>query len=283
MLTESKFEADTLLVHLVQLQRVHEKVIHAPWHDLHTLTPQTSDDVVECTNTTAVAPAFFYVRALQSDLDQARKGMPSDLRQDKLLVLHGYNVELSIHEAALSKTLDPAFDRLESLWAALQAVKNWFNLFLSIPPARYVGVPMGVCAQFAHFLVALSRLSTFEHPHWDLKLVKETCSLSIILDRVIDKFARVQADANLGYNSQEDSDFFSSNVRRITAIKQWWDAKLAAEQSATTEPLATTDEPSNVSTATDPMLAGPPIDFSDDMWLKEILSLDDDQFSQYLQ
>lgn len=288
VLTESESIADKLLVHLVQFQRVHEKVIHAPWHDIQVPALQSSDDMFEITKTTTGAPASFYVRALQSDLNQARKEIPTELLQNEVLMLYGYNVELSIHEAALSKNLDPAFDRLESLWAALQAAKSWFDLFFRIPPAGYISISMAIFAQFAHCLVALSRLSSFEHPHWDLELARKTCNLSEILDRVIDKFARVKAEVNLDVNSTDDNDVFSSNARRITAIKQWWSAKLAAEQpsasnNAEAEPTMAEQHIDENAGNADPMLSGPPIDFSDDTWLRDIMSLDDFQFSQYLQ
>ena len=286
LLTGSHHSADTFLVQLVRLQLVHEKVIHAPWHDLNNPVQreyQPGDHATEAAKITPSAPASFYVKALQNDLNQAREQIPSELRQNEILALYGYNVEVCIHEIALSKALDPGFQRLESLWAALQAIKSWYELFFRFSPATYVGVSMGVYAQFAHCLVALSRLSSFEHPDWDLKLARETCNLSTILDQIIDRFARVKVEANLDCSNREDIDVFSSNSRRVTAIKQWWNAKLAAEQSTSTETAASASDQVDENIAADPMLTGPPIDFSDDSWLRDILSLDDNQFSQFLQ
>ena len=279
-LTENEHIADTLLVQLVRLQQVHEKVIHAPWHDpssapLRWPEAQPSDQALDVTNSAANVPVSFYVSAFQNELKQAREQVPLELRQNELLLLHCYNIELSIHEVALSKTLDPRFKRLESLWAALQAIKSWFELFFQFPPASYVALSFSTFSQFIHCVVALSRLSTYEHPDWDLKLARETCNLSLILDELIDRFARVKAEANIDPGVQDHHDVFSTNARRMSAIKQWWDTKLAAEQSVST------DDQLDENTASDPMLGGQPIDFSDDGWLRDILSLDDYQFSQF--
>lgn len=285
LLTESQYPSDTFLVQLVQLQLIHEKVNHAPWHDMSNPNLQPCSDGFEAVKTTAGVPASLYVRTFLIEMNKARKKIPDELRQNDILTLYGLNLEVSINEAALSKNLDlAAFDRLEFLWAALQAVKRWFDLFLCVSPANYVGVSMNVFAQFAHCLVALSRLSSFEHPHWDVKLARETCSFSTILDQVIDRFANVKAAANLDGGIRDDVDIFSSNARRITAIKTWWNAKLATEQANSTEPVATAAaDPGDDTAVTDPMLTGPPIDFSDDSWLRDIMSLDDYQFNQYLQ
>ena len=280
-LTESEYTADNLLAQLVKFQQIHEKVIHAPWHDQNSAPPrwpeaQPSEQAPDVTKALASVPVSFYVKAFQNELKQAREQLPFELRQNELLMLHGYNLELSIHEVALSKALDPAFQRLESLWAALQAIKSWFELFFQFPPANYVAVSFSTYSQSIHCIVALSRLSTFEHPDWDLKLARDACNLSLVLDELIDKFARVKAEANLDPGNQNDADVFSTNARRMGAIKQWWDTKLATEQSAGI------DDQLDENTATDPMLAGPPIDFSDDGWLRDILALDDYQFSQFV-
>ena len=280
-LTESEHEADTLLVQLVRLQHIHEKVIHAPWHDasnapLRWPEVQSGDQGLDATKAIASVPVSLYVNAFQNELKQAREQMPFELRQNELLMLHGYNIELSIHEVALSKGLNPGFQRLSSLWAALQAVKGWFELFFQIPPASYIAITFSTFSQFIHCVVTLSRLSTFEHPEWDLKLARETCNLSLVLDELIHRFGQVKAEANLDPGSKEDNDVFSINARRMSAIKQWWDTKLAAEQPASAD-----DQLDDI-TATDPMLSGPTIDFSDDGWLRDILALDDYQFSQYI-
>ena len=280
LLTESDDLADGLLVQLVQLQRIHEKVVHAPWHDpsnapSHWPHAQPNDQPSNENDYVAIVPVSFYVSAFQNELKQARKQVPSQLQQNELLILQYHHIELSIHEVALSKTLDPNFERLEALWAAVHAIKSWLEVFFQIPPANYVTVAFPTFSQLIHGIVALSRLSTYEHPSWNLKLARETCSLSAVLDEVVDRFARVKTEAKLDPGIESDADIFSTNARRMSAIKKWWDTKLAAEISDDNETQLHENEMS------DPTL-GPPIDFSDDGWLKDILALDDYQFGQMM-
>ena len=269
---ENGLPSDAFLVQLVKLQLIHEKVIHGPWHDLGNGFQPSEQNA----KSTACAPAAYYVKALQNELDRTRDQMRPDLQQNPILMLYGYNTELSIHEVALSKAFDSGYQRLDSLWASLQATKNWFDLFLQIPPAEYVAIPFALYSQFAHCIVALSRLSTYEHPDWNFKLARNSCSMSSILDDIIDRFLRVKSEARLEPNNPVDTDIFSSNARRLGAIKQWWETKLAAEE------LASAENQLEESTTHDPMLSGPPIDFSDDGWLRDLMSLDEHQFSQFL-
>ncbi len=273
LLMGSESTSDVLLVQLVKLQLIHEKIVHGPWHDLGNGF-QPGEQTIN--STAACAPAAYYVNGLQNELNRTRDEIPSELRDDPTLMLYIYNMELSIHELALSKAVDSGYQRLDSLWASLQATKNWFDLFLQTPPADYVAITFALYSQFAHCIVALSRLSTYEHPDWDIKLARESCNLSSILDEITDRFLRVKVEAGLDANHPVDTDIFSSNARRLGAIKQWWDTKLAAEQ------LADAENQLEESTTHDPMLSGPPIDFSDDGWLRDILTLDEHQFSQFM-
>ena len=272
LLMESGFPSDAFLVQLVKLQCIHEKVVHSPWHDLENGLQPGEQNIkpIRC------APAAFYVKALQNEFNRVRDEMPPELRQNTSLMLYSHNTELSIHEVAFSKVVDSGKQRLDSLWASLQATKSWFDLFLQIPPVEYVAITFSLFSQFAHCIVALSRLSTYEHPDWDVKLARESCNMSTILDEIIDRFLRVKAEACLDPNKPGESDIFSSNARRLGAIKQWWDTKLAAEQ------LASAENQFEESATNDPMLSGPPIDFSDDGWLRDILALDEYQFSQFV-
>ena len=267
LLAESEHPSDTLLAHTVRIQLIVERALQAPWHD-----PATA----ECSR----APSSFYIKSLERDLLETRQQVPADLLQNQTLLLHYYGAELTIHEVALTKAeissngLGSAAQRLDWLWACLQATKNWFNLFLQYDASVYPCLPISLLSKMAHALVALSRLSTFEHPGWDLKIVRETCNLSTILDEIALRFTQVRTMARIDLGISGDNDTWSNTSRRIFAIKSWWNAKLAAEEQASTG----LDNP-----VADPAFTGGPIDFSDDAWLRDMLGLDDSQFEQFLQ
>lgn len=148
----------------------------------------------------------------------------------------------------------------------------WFELFLTLSPMTFLGLPMSVNSQLAHCLVALSRLSSFNHPEWDLKLVRQTVNFSDIIEKVADKFTQSKIALNLNPTNQEEPHSFFEAIRRLHSIKDWWKAKLAAEESSGQEKAAV-----------DQMFAGVPMDFSDDAWLRDMLSLDNFQFDQFIQ
>ena len=71
------------------------------------------------------------------------------------------------------------------------------DLFLAFSPALYINMSFAPFAQLAHCVVILYRLSTFEYLGWDLTLVCETLSFSLVIDKVVTTMARVIAAAGL--------------------------------------------------------------------------------------
>ena len=190
------------------------------------------------------------------------------------VLLHLHSANMTIHELVLCKSLHssngPHFQQLNSLWTCLEAVKDWFEVFLSVSPILYIGFPMSVYAQLAHCLVTLSRLSTFEHPEWNLGLARQTCDMSIIADQVVKIFAQVKSIAGLDIGSFESNDMFTGVSRRIQTIKNWWDGKIFAESVV----------PDAAANAT---LTESSFDFSDDAWLRDMLTGGLGDYRQYMQ
>jgi hypothetical protein len=61
--------------------------------------------------------------------------------------------------------------RLKSLYTCLNAASSWALIFLTIPPAQYVGLPTTTFTYFVHLFISICRLATFEDPSWDRRLV----------------------------------------------------------------------------------------------------------------
>lgn len=252
MLAETRENsADKLLVQFVRLQLIVEKVAQAPWHD----GPFDAFSSIE-------TPSQFYMKALQSQLQDAKHAIPADLVDHNVLLMHTYSTEALVHEVAILKVPissgGPDFKRLDSLYTCLRAVKNWFDAYLMPPPAAWLGTSMAVLSQMAHCIVALYRLSTLECPGWDCQMARDYANLSIILEQIVEKLAQVKPAVGLDSGTPEDKDIFSISSRTIDSIKVWWDSKLAAEATA-------------IETTADENMAEAPIDFWDDAWLQDIL------------
>lgn len=82
----------------------------------------------------------------------------------EILLLELHSTELSANEVSMSSAPDifvgQINQRFECLFACLQAVKSWIDVFLSIPPGEYVGFSVCIYAKMARCLVG--SLETFD-------------------------------------------------------------------------------------------------------------------------
>lgn len=177
-----------------------------------------------------------------------------------------------MHEISLSKSSavvnSPGFQRLDSLYACLHAIKSWFDLFLDLPPASYVGFSIPIPIQMAQCIIGLFRLLTLDDPVWDRGLVRDTANLSLILERSIEKYTQVKSVMGLDRGASEDVDIFSGTATKLGSIKSWWDAKVAAEMKDRM--------------GLDETLGELNMDLLDDVWLRDILGQGEGQFDWHM-
>ena len=150
------------------------------------------------------------------------------------------------------------------LWKCLYTIQSWFELFLQINPSLYIGLPMTVYSTVAHCTAMLFRLSTFEHPGWDLTLVRETYSLCRVLDRVCHNFTLVKSLMGLDPGMQEDISMFAAAYKRTSAIKHWCDVRFGPEATS----RAQDETPTSDGGGMNDLL----VEFADDAWLREVFN-----------
>lgn len=184
------------------------------------------------------------------------------------LVLYTQRATLIIHEVALGAyPLAPGNSdllRLDYLWICLQAIKNWFEMFLQIPPSAYIGLPMFVFSSLAHCSTALGKLSIIEHPGWDLRLVRETCYLPSVLEQAIRNLTQVKSAVGLDPETSEDISMFANAAKKCAAIKHWNELRLANSEACHPATAPATD------LSNEPLL-----DMADDAWLRDYFGIDD--------
>ena len=186
--------------------------------------------------------------------------------------MHLHSTELIVNEVALAKGEHfdgPDFQRLDCLYTCLHAAQNWFDIFLKIPVADYVGVSISEFTQLAHCMIALYRLSTFEWPGWDCGLARDIVNLSAILGKLAANFEQVKAAVGRNEGDSMPWDVFTVTAGRLGQIKTWWDTKLSAE--AIEPSLATMNE--NIGEASMTML--------DDAWLQDYLGTGPYRFDSF--
>ena len=157
------------------------------------------------------------------------------------MLLEIYTVDIGIHEVGFSQAQDlfmgQSNQRFECLFACLQAIKSWTEIFLSIPPAQYVGFSTCTYAMMARCLIDLRRLLTCEHPEWDPRLVQQSLDVSSVLEQTERNFAQVKDAAYLDRGGSQDCDFFSIMASRLRPMKVSWDALSASTDAPLATPL----------------------------------------------
>lgn len=187
----------------------------------------------------------------------------------EVVLAHLYITELTINEIALFQmpiiTNHPNFQQLQCLYACIESIKSWFEVFFSISPIAYIGFPFSIFSQLVRCLATLYRLSTLDDPAWDKKGVQKTADLLHILDRVINNMEQVKTLAGLNNNESTEEDIFSQTAKLFRSIRPGWEAKLGPDDLmiSTTSTLDDTSETS--------LAEAFPVNFSDNDWLTDFL------------
>lgn len=172
-----------------------------------------------------------------------------------------HNTELVIHEIGLSQASDIFSGqhnmRLECLYACFNAIKAWFDVFLSIPSAQYVGFSALLYRNLTHCFVAIYQLSTFEHPEWDLGLIRENLDVVSFLEKAERNFSDVKLVAGFDIDGSEDIDPFNIIASKIRVIKLWWET-------------TTSSTTGSHGAASGEVMSGSLMEFLDDGWLRDV-------------
>ncbi|KIN05469.1 hypothetical protein OIDMADRAFT_153650 [Oidiodendron maius Zn] len=247
---QKEFASDELLAHLVKLRLISERMVDTP----------CTGAIMEgdCGMT---LPVVFYLKSLESQLRDFKSTISSALADNKTLLMELHNTELAIHGIGLSQASDifsgPHNMRLECLYACFNAIKAWFDVFLSIPPAQYVGFSALLYRNLTHCFVAIYQLSTFEHPEWDLGFIRENLDVVLFLEKAERNFSDVKLVAGLDIDGLEDIDTFNIIASKIRVIKLWWE----------TTTLSTTG---SHGAASGEVTSGSLMEFLDDGWLRDV-------------
>ena len=193
--------------------------------------------------------------------------MSSD-KLTEVVLAHLYCTELSVNEIAFSQvpilTNFSDLKQLKRLYACVESIRSWFEVFLAIPPADYIGFPFSIFSQLVHCLTTLYRLSTLNDPNWDKGSVRETTDLLPVLDQVINNMEQVAAVAGLDNSDIAEGDVFSRTARKFRSIRLEWEAKLGPDELMVS---AIPTRQSADATLTEAF----PADFPDNDWMMDFL------------
>ncbi|PYI35854.1 hypothetical protein BP00DRAFT_333610 [Aspergillus indologenus CBS 114.80] len=213
---------DEILVQQVRLQLINDKLSLGGFYGASSTSRESMRP----------SPAV-YIRPMQAQLQTQLQGIMSRVRPNsqgyKILLLHHYNTSLSLYESALTKgaiasITNVSYEHLDYLYGCLEATKSWFDVFLSIPPAEYIGFPFAIFSQMVQNLVTLYQLTTLDNSVWDTTNVRRTADIIQIMNMVISNMGQV-ASLN-GIDGDPGGDIFSNIAKTYQAVRMGWETKL---------------------------------------------------------
>ncbi|KAF2493509.1 hypothetical protein BU16DRAFT_541190 [Lophium mytilinum] len=236
---------DDTLVQLVRMQLIVDKAVQFSAH----YGEIGSNDFSQ-------TPPSLYRLALQGQLQEIEKNVSGSF-QHEVILLHLHSTALYVSElgslksAASSNNTD--YQEVECLYASLRSLKSWLDIFFTIPPARYTGLPFSVFSQFMRCLVVLYRLSALDDPLWDKNVARNTYGVADVLRMVATNLLA--------------SDVYPRYAETFDATRERWEAKLAALSSAPVRVPAVPMMP-----MTDLEMPNISMDLPENWWVSDVFS-----------
>ncbi|OJJ42586.1 hypothetical protein ASPZODRAFT_125305 [Penicilliopsis zonata CBS 506.65] len=170
--------------------------------------------------------ALLHLHSLTHRLGSFKAGIPPSLAQNKLLRLQRHHTEMVVHDIGLRDSLftGPSQARVDCLQADLAAARNWVDVFLTLQPCDYYGLPFSVFTQMNRWLVVALRLNTCDCPGWDMNLFREQVDVPAAFNAVVNHFSRVRDEVPL--DTTLEADVFSLIAAKIEARKEALEARL---------------------------------------------------------
>jgi hypothetical protein len=149
----------------------------------------------------------------------------------EIVQLTHFYVEIAIYETALVRVqyvplaADRQLETTQCLLACTQALRSWKDLFLTLEPKDYIGVPITLWKQLGLVIHTVMRLATLEDPAWDAEHVKQTVNLPAMFDVIcshMDYIATLEP-----WKSNDDDDIHARSRKHMIGLMNWTNAVFA--------------------------------------------------------
>lgn len=196
----------------------------------------------------------------------------------EVLIAHLHYIELTINEAVHTANSDgpllpaptaggsirPGFERIECLWASVNAIKSYLDSFFTLSPSAYTGISFLFWAQLVRCFVVLYRLSTYEDPSWDREAVRNTVDLLLALDRMTENLELASSEAGEQAND--------GLLMRLSMLTRMFRArardKIAPDEAKQHPDWAYSDE--RMVDQNEMLMMMQSMEFGDNQWLEEV-------------
>lgn len=62
---------------------------------------------------------------------------------------------MALAQLPITVDTDPDFTQLISLFACVESIRSWFNVFIKVLPSSYIGFPFSIFSQLMHCLTII--------------------------------------------------------------------------------------------------------------------------------
>lgn len=261
---------DEILVQQVRLQLLIEKTALSTLHDGAMKSAEHTRE-----------PSSLYSESIHSQLQDIKIELLSRPKTDGKLQCTQYSmisayiiaeaVLLHLYSTELEIVLSPTFlhtkqltlQQRKSVNAGIDSVKSWFDVFFTITPASYIGLPFSIFSQLVRGLITLYRLTTLDDPRWEENDLWKTADPLGVLDRVVNNLEQVAILAGLDDNDSPETDVFFRAAQMFRSLRPEWEAKLGSDG------LSTISIPQNINETYPPDAFA--LEFFDNDWLMDLL------------
>lgn len=148
-----------------------------------------------------------------------------------MVFLHLYGTELDIILLEFLHTNELTLGQWESLDVALESIKSWFNIFLTIQPLAYLGFSHFIFLQLNRCIMILHQLKTLDDSTWEENNVWKTDEALQVLDRVLSNIEQVTLSSGFDNTGCPDGDAFTRAAHLYRSFRPAWDTKRNSIQS----------------------------------------------------
>ncbi|RDW65074.1 hypothetical protein BP6252_10725 [Coleophoma cylindrospora] len=181
---------------------------------------------LERTGHTGSQPSL-YLHPLYSKLYEMKTNLLARHHTHEVVFLHLYSVELELVLPLTSlHTNQLMLQERENISAGIESIRSWFEVFFSIAPAAYGGLPFSILSQLYRCITVLHRLTTLDNPSWDRKDIWNEVDPLLILERAASNVEQAAHFAGLENNDNPKRDAFSQSAQMFRSLRPVWEAKL---------------------------------------------------------
>ncbi|KAI0159927.1 hypothetical protein GGR52DRAFT_167962 [Hypoxylon sp. FL1284] len=274
---------DSILVFMTRVFRIHEDVAQITWRSVEPFGNAL---------TKTPTPPVVYAGSLRAGLEAAKKELPRELVDNKVVLSYMYITELCIADMSLwnvnpwltthpMKPLHASasgssggggvadLGKLDAYYSSLQASKAVLDNFLGFTPSEYLRVPFSMTLHFGRASQTVYRLLLVDDPDWDRAVVRRSIDLMAVMERVAARYEGVHRACGFEPTDDPDAfDYYSKAAAALRATIPAWSASIEqANAAAAPAQAAAGDAPPAAAAGSFDVQF--PIDFTSMEWLDD--------------